>query len=64
MVGDKYRHTFHLVGGGTIVAYSSSEDLSHITFGRETSFLASDDEKSYIIPFFSVDHIEIEEIEN
>jgi hypothetical protein len=62
MVGDKYRHTFYLVGGEVIVAYSSNKDLSHITFGNETAFFARDDHKYYTIPFFSVGYIETEEI--
>lgn len=58
----KYRHTFYLISGEVIVAYSSSKELSHITFGNETAFIASDDEKYYTIPFFSVGYVETEEI--
>lgn len=62
MVGDKYRHTFYLISGEVIVAYSPNKELSHITFGNETAFLASDDRKYYTIPFFSVGYVETEEI--
>ena len=62
MVGDKYRHTFYLISGEVIVAYSPNKELSHITFGNETAFLASDDHKYYTIPFFSVGYVETEEI--
>lgn len=63
MVGDKYRHTFYLHSGEAIVAYSQSKELSHITFGKETAFFASDDHKYYTIPFTSVGYVETEEIE-
>lgn len=62
MVGDKYRHTFYLLSGEVIVAYSPTKDLTHITFGRETAFLASDNDKYYTIPFFAVNYVKTEEL--
>ena len=62
MVGDKYRHTFYLLDGEIIVTYSPSKELTHVTFGRETAFLANDDDKHYTIPFFYVGHVETEKI--
>lgn len=59
---EKYRHTFYLINGEILVAYSASKELSHITFGNETAFIASNYNKYYTIPFFSVSHIETEEI--
>lgn len=59
----KYRHTFYLISGEVIVTYSESKELARVTFGRETAFLASDGEKEYTIPFFSVGYIETEELE-
>ena len=59
---EKYRHTFYLINGEVLVAYSISKELTHITFGNETAFIASDNHKYYTIPFFSVSHIETEEI--
>ena len=60
---EKYRHTFYLISGEIFVTYSDSKDLSHITFGRETAFLASDGKKEYTIPFFSVGYVETEELD-
>lgn len=60
---DKYIHTFYLISGEVIVAYSEAKEIAHITFGRETAFVASDDNVTYTIPFFSVDRIETEDIQ-
>lgn len=62
MIEYNYRHTFYLLSGEVIVAYSSSKELSHITFGKETAFLASDYKKYYTIPFFAVNYVETEEV--
>ena len=62
MVGDKYRHTYYLISGEVIVAYSPNKELSHITIWNETALLASDDHKYYTIPLFSVGYVETEEI--
>ena len=59
---DKYRHTFYLIDGKALVTYSPSKELAHVTFGRENAFLACDDDKQYTIPFFSVGHVETEEL--
>lgn len=63
MIGDKYRHTFYLISGEVCVAYSESKEIAHITFGRETAFVASNGTITYTIPFFSVDRIETEELQ-
>ena len=60
---EKYRHTFYLISGEVFVTYSESRELTHITFGRETAFLASDGKKGYTIPFFSVGYVETEELD-
>lgn len=56
----KYRHTFYLHSGKIIVAYSDVKEMAHITLGRETAFLASDEYTYYTIPFTSVDYVETE----
>ena len=59
----KYRHTFYLHSGEVLVAYSSVKDLTHISFGGESAFIADNGEVQYTIPFFSVSYIETEQIE-
>lgn len=61
-IDDKYRHTFYLISGEVLVTYSPSKELTHITFGNETAFLAGDERRYYTIPFFSVGYVETEEI--
>ena len=60
MMKYKYRHTFYLHSGKIIVAYSDVKELAHITLGRETAFLSSDEYTYYTIPFTSVDYVETE----
>jgi hypothetical protein len=56
----KYRHTFYLHSGEVIVAYSDVKEMGHVTFGRETAFLASDEYNYYTIPFTSVNYVQTE----
>lgn len=57
----RYTHTFHLLNGDKVVAYSNSKYLPHLSLGREVAFVMQNGEEEYVIPFFNVSYVETED---
>ena len=58
-----YRHTFHLVSGEEIVAYSKSEEIPTYNYGDIHTFVSEKEKFRISIPVLSILYVETEEME-